>query len=114
MLQAISLEEALQRWQFVPQAIISKPITFFADHAGANVVSGHDELDEYDGLAFALSGVPFLAMHHRGHPPDTTTIYLQREVSAIEDITALVASIIARFDVPQSALKWQRKDNPDF
>jgi hypothetical protein len=114
VVKAIPLPNALQKWDFVPQAVIARPITAFTKHISSQITSGHDALDEYSGVAYAINGRPFAVMHYKGHPSETSTIYFPRNVSAIEQITALVSEIIQRFKLPPDAVLWQRKDNPEL
>ena len=114
MLQAIPLKNALQKWDFVPQAVIARPLTVFTQHINSRITSGHDALDEYAGIAYAINGMPFAVMHYKGHPSETSTIYFPRDVSAIEQITGLVSEIVQRFELPPEAVVWQRKDNPEL
>ena len=114
MVQAIPLENALQKWEFIPQAVIARPLEAFTKHINSRVTKGHDALDEYSGVAFAIDGAPFAVMHYKGHPPETSTIYFPRNLDTLAEITELVDQIVARFELPANSVIWQRKDNPEL
>lgn len=114
MVQAIPLENALQKWDFIPQAVIARPLEVFTRHVSSRITSGHDALDEYSGVAFAIDGAPFAVMHYKGHPPETSTIYLPRDLGTIPEITALIGRIVSRFELPNDSVIWQRRDNPEL
>jgi hypothetical protein len=114
MVQAIPLENALQKWDFIPHAVIAHPLEAFTRHVSSRITSGHDALDEYSGVAFAIDGAPFAVMHYKGHPPETSTIYFPRDLDAIPEITELIGRIVSRFELPNDSIIWQRKDNPEL
>jgi len=43
--------------------------------------------------------------HYRGHPKDTTTIYIDSSEADVERITKLVSQILREFRVPPGALR---------
>lgn len=114
MVQAIPLENALRKWDFIPQAVIAQPLQAFTRHVNCRITSGHDALDEYSGIAFAIDGAPFAVMHYKGHPPETSTIYFPRDLDTIPEITGLIGRIVSRFELPKNSVIWQRKDNPEL
>jgi hypothetical protein len=114
MLRPIEIRE-LGNIELIPQAIIKKPISYFDGRFGIRVVSDRDDFDEYQGAALSLNGkLRFALKHYAGYPPDTTTIYLAREFSDVQEITGIVARILREFELPSSAIFWQRADSPDF
>jgi len=113
-IQAIPLENALRKWDFIPHAVIARPLEAFTRHRKSRITSGHDALDEYSGVAFAINGAPFAVMHYKGHPPETSTIYFPRNLDTVAEITELVDRIVARFELPADSIIWQRKDNPEL
>lgn len=114
MVQAIPLENALQKWDFIPHAVIARPLEAFTRHISSRITSGYDALDEYSGVAFAIDGAPFAVMHYKGHPPETSTIYFPRNLDTVAQITELIDQIVARFELPVNSIIWQRKDNPEL
>jgi hypothetical protein len=99
--------------EFIPQAIVNRPVHAFT-HAPANVVSGADDFDEYTGLGFFAGNVPFAVMHYKGHPARTSTIYLPQSVRDVRKVSYLLRKIFAHFDLPSSSVIWQRRDSPDL
>jgi hypothetical protein len=103
------------RVEFIPQAIVNAPLDIFARRFKAPTESGHDELDNYEGIGFVLNNVcEFALMHYEGYPEQTATIYLSSKVHDLDQITDLVRKISQALDIPPSAIEWQRKDNPDL
>ena len=114
IVQAIPLENTLAKWDLIPQAVIARPLEAFTRHVNSRISSGFDSLDEYSGVAFAMDGAPFAVMHYKGHPPETSTIYLPRDFSAVPEITNFIRQIMTRFELPTESVVWQRKDNPEL
>ena len=101
--------------ELVPQAIIKRPISYFDGRFGIHVVSDHDDLDTYQGAALLLNRqLRFALRHYRGYPSDTTTIYLSRELSDLNEITGIVEKILRELELPASAISWQRSDSPSL
>jgi hypothetical protein len=99
---------------FVPQAILNLSPATLARHLSVDFLRGHDDLDDYEGAAFALNGhLPFTVMHYRGHPPGTVTLYLPYDIREVEKITKLVGVILSELGLSNDVLGWQRADDPD-
>jgi len=98
----------------IPQAVINLPVKEIVGKK-ADISSGHDDFDFFEGASFKLDNkIEIAVRHYRGHPKDTTTIYIDRREGDIERITQLVSQIMLAFRVPSHALRWQRRDNPEF
>ncbi len=111
-LKSLNLPETLASAHMVPHAIVAQPVRALADLASSTVHQGQDDLDEYEGAAFSIDALPFVIMHYKGHPPDTSTIYLPMTVKDIDQITQCIDKIVTTFGLPKAALTWQRKDDP--
>src|ERR1700691_377134 len=69
--------DAVQSLDLIPQAIIGRPVSYFASSMHADFVSGHDGFDQFEGAVFVLDEkFSFALKRYRGHPNGTTTIYL--------------------------------------
>lgn len=98
----------------VPQAIVALPVQKIVGNRG-DVSEGVDDLDYFEGASFKLDNdVEIAVRHYRGHPKDTATIYIDGRESDVEHITGLIRKILDEFHVPPAALKWQRRDNPEY
>lgn len=98
----------------VPQAVIGLPVEKILGKK-ADISRGHDDFDFFEGAFFKLDNkIEIAVRHYRGHPKDTTTIYIDRREGDVERITQLVTQIMLEFRVPSAALKWQRRDDPDL
>jgi hypothetical protein len=98
----------------VPQAIIGLPVEKIVGER-AVIKSGHDDFDFFEGAFFKLDHqVEIAVRHYRGHPKDTTTIYIDRREVDVEKITQLIRKILGEFRVPLAALQWERRDDPEF
>jgi hypothetical protein len=110
----ITLQE-LSDTDLIPQAVIGKPVLFFEQHLGLQFIDGFDDLDYYRGAAFYLDDeLSFALMHHRGDPPDTTTLYLPREIRDLQEISRAVEAIVKEMRIPRDSIAWQRSDNPNL
>ena len=114
MIRPANLHDVLDRGEYVPQAIVAVDVETLAKGLGANVVSDHDDLDEFVGAGFWLDNTPFVVMHYRGHPADTATIYLPYDITDLGSITDLLDVITSEFCLPKELIKWQRKDDPSL
>jgi hypothetical protein len=114
MLRPIPLKD-LDQIDLVPHAVIRKPVSYFQKLLGVKFFKLHDELDAYEGAAFSLDdGLPLALRHYHGHPADTTTVYLARELRDIGEISRIIARIVEDLKLPRTAVDWQRSDNPDL
>jgi hypothetical protein len=96
----------------VPQAIVALPV---GKIVGRRVSSGSDDFDYFEGASFKLDNkIEIAVRHYRGHPENTSTIYIDRRLSNVEHITSLIRKILEEFHVPLEALQWERQDNPDL
>jgi hypothetical protein len=100
---------------FLPQAVINKPASYFSSSLGFNLVTSHDEFDEFEGGAFILDDrLPFTILHYKGHPVGTTTVYLPPSISDVGEISEIVHNIMRYCHLERNDLLWQRSDNPDL
>jgi len=114
MLRPIATKDLGER-EMIPQAIFAQPVSFFEGRHAIHFVEAHDDLDSYLGAALALNdSLPFALRHYRGHPENTTTLYLAKEISDIEEISRLVAAIAKELSIPRDRIEWQRSDNPEL
>ena len=110
MLQSISDIQT----DLVPQAIINRPIASLVE-GRAQLVEHADDLDYYEGASFVLDGdFPFAVRRYRGYPANTSTIYLDPNISDIGRITAIIRRIIGEFHLPEDCISWQRRDDADL
>ncbi|HLY47153.1 MAG TPA: hypothetical protein VKQ73_16345 [Stellaceae bacterium] len=101
--------------EFVPQAIIDRPLSFFADKLHLSVFKGHDDLDEYEAAAVEVGdGMIIELKHQSGYPNDTTTIYLPYGIDDLAKITLVISVIVQEFGIPRGWITWQRADDPSL
>jgi predicted enzyme related to lactoylglutathione lyase len=100
--------------EWIPQAIIKRPISYFENQFGFKFDRGSDDLDEYEEAIFSLDGLPIALMHYRGYPPETTTVYLPFGFHDIARILQVIGAIAKELELPPDAIFWQRSDNPDL
>ena len=111
----VDLKNILNAHELIPQAVIKQSLESFAREQGYSVHHGVDDLDEYAGIGLSLEeSVPFAIMRYKGHPEDTFTIYLPRDLREVDEITKRVSKIIHLLGVPDESIEWQRKDDPDY
>lgn len=114
MLRPITLEE-LREVELIPQAVLRRPISFFEERLGIHFVRSHDDLDSYQAAAFSIDGkLPFALKHYRGHPAETTTVYLSSAIRDVQKVSAIIRAIVDELKVPRDAVEWQRSDDPNL
>ena len=114
MIRQLSPTE-LDAIDLVPQAVIARPVSHFAQTLGLELRHGSDDFDSFEDVALAASGaVKFSLRHYSGHPEGTATVYLPRSWRDVAEITMAVERILRELEVPADALIWQRRDNPDL
>jgi hypothetical protein len=106
----VPLPDVLKGSDFIPQAVVRKSLEALAG-SDAQVFSGTDDLDDYRGLGFRFGDVAFTIMHYKGHPPETSTIYLPHEMRDLQPIDALLKAILSHFKLRTRDIVWQRKDD---
>jgi hypothetical protein len=115
MIKQASLEEMIYKFDFVPQATVALPVQQIGKQLGWVIEKGHDDFDEYFGAAAWLDGAePFTVLHYKGHPENTSTIYLPLHIREIEEITDVIRRIASELKLPAKKITWQRKDDPDL
>ena len=96
----------------VPQAVVNLPVQ---QVVGKQISSGQDDFDFFEGAFFKLDHeIEIAVRHYRGHPKNTTTIYIDRREADVETITRLIRKILHELHVPVAALKWERRNDPDL
>ena len=127
-LRTIALKD-LREVDLIPQAVLAKPVSFFEKLLGLHFIDDCDDLDYKRGAAMCLDDkLCFAMMHHRGDPPETTTLYLfsplqkgeglgerlPRELRDVQEISKAIRAIIDEMKVPPDSIQWQRSDDPDL
>lgn len=101
--------------ELIPQAIIDRPISHFAERFKLSFTRGHDDFDRYDAAAIQLNdGLVFELKRYAGYPDNTTTIYLPYDINSIEQISNVISMITSEFNIPRSWISWQRSDDPEL
>lgn len=118
MIHAISVTTV----ELVPQAILNKPVRdVIGRHALVSL--DWDELDLFEGASFKLDSDPSLNIgseleiavrHYRGYPVNTSAIYIDRKISDVHQISALIRLILKEFNLSEDVLSWERADNPEL
>lgn len=114
MIRPAPFHNVLNKTEFVPQAIIAETVYDFAKRLGSEVEAGQDDFDKYEGAAAWLDDFPFTVMHYRGHPKDTSTIYLPFDIHDVQRVTEIIARIVSELKLPPKLVTWQRKDDPEL
>ena len=100
--------------EWIPQAIINRPVSYFESRFGFKFISGSDDLDEYQEATLSLDGLPVALMHYHGYPDDTTTVYLPFGFNNVAGILRVIGAIAKEFALPPDAVSWQRADELSF
>jgi hypothetical protein len=96
----------------IPQAIIALPV----DKIGLKYLREEsDDFDLYQGASFKLDDkIEIAVRHYRGHPKNTTTIYIDRRERDVGHITHLIRKILEELHIPVEALQWERQHDPEL
>ena len=95
--------------EWIPQAIIRKPVSWFQKRLGLKFFEDSDNLDYFEGtLPTRVGNCSFVLRHYRGFPPDVTGIYLPRGVTDAIEIAKLIKKVMEKLSLPSSAISWQR------
>ena len=98
----------------IPQAVVGLTLHEVIGKL-SEITSGGDDLDSFEGASFRLDdAVEFSVRHYRGHPEDTATIYIDQRERDVETITRLIRKILNDLHVPETALRWERRDDPEL
>ncbi|HEU0218304.1 MAG TPA: hypothetical protein VFQ90_16745 [Stellaceae bacterium] len=110
--------ESVADIEFIPQAIVSQPPSYFSRRLNVKFAHDHDDFDDYEVAVFEFSGYgdrfPFTLMRYAGYPDDTTTIYLPMAIKELPRITKTIQVIAKDLDIPAGWIVWQRADNPEL
>jgi hypothetical protein len=96
----------------IPQAIIALPV----DKIGLKYLREEsDDFDLYEGASFKLDDkIEIAVRRYRGHPKNTTTLYIDCRERNVEHITRLIRKILKELHIPEEALQWERRQNPEL
>jgi hypothetical protein len=68
--------------EWIPQAIIRKPVSYFQKRLGLKFVEDSDNLDYFEGtLPARIGNRSFVLRHYRGFPSDVVGIYLPHDLT---------------------------------
>jgi len=97
---------------FIPHAIFGVPISYFSKNYGLKIESSHDDLDAYEGTYYIEGELPVAIRTYAGHPKNTVTLYLPSTLQSVEKISVLVRDVAKHFGIDDSALQWERAQDP--
>ena len=102
--------EALGRVDFVEQAVLEIPVSYFVEEKGIKFKNDCDDLDWYEGAFFTWEErIPFALIHYRGNPEDHISVYLDRQLRGAE-LRRTLEDILNGFGLPQSSLSWVQEN----
>jgi hypothetical protein len=92
-------------FDFMPQAILWRPIRYFSKTA----TQCEDEFDKFEYTSYSIgNSLNFELRHYAGHRDFTSTIYIGFRDNAVREISESVKTIMDSFGVPETALAWRR------
>lgn len=101
-------KRARERHEFVVQAILSRPPTFFGTR-GISFRKDVDDLNDYQVAELSLDDdLPFALMRHEGTPPDETEVYLPDSIP-LEQLDATLQRILKALDLSIKEVRWHRR-----
>jgi hypothetical protein len=94
-----------------PQAIFWRPLLYFT----SAVREDADGLDRFVVATFTVGNwLRFDLRTYAGHPPDTTTLYLDLGMDDPRDVRYAVARAIEEFHLPNYAVGWRRGEEFEY
>jgi|SRR5271166_2097024 len=98
-----------EKIEWIPQAIIRKPVAFFQKRLGLKFIEDSDNLDFFEGtLPARIGNRSFVLRRYRGFPSDVVGIYLPHDLTDGAAISKMIHKITERLNLPSSAISWQR------
>jgi len=95
--------------EWIPQAIIRKPVTYFQKHLGLKFSEDFDNLDYFLGTSPMPIGDQFYVLrHYRGFPADSMGVYLPNDLIEAREITKTIELIAEKLHLPSTAISWHR------
>jgi hypothetical protein len=95
--------------EWVPHAIIGKPVSYFEKRLGLKFIEDYDNLDYFEGtLPTRIGTRSYVLRHYRGFPSDAVGVYLPYDLTDETEICRLVDRIVVKLEVPNSAISWRR------
>ena len=94
----------------MPQATLSKPISYFAGRHGLSFTEYLDDLDYSDGAAFEFDGKTFALMRYRREPADTITIYHLADPVANPIVSEIILKMLGELDLSEADVVWMRTE----
>ncbi len=87
----------------VPCAIFWRSVRYFSNYVRTEI----DDLDEYEVASYAFGNeCQFDLRRYRGHPPLTTSLYLDASFG-IRESSGFVRSIIRNMEIPNRVVAWK-------
>lgn len=88
------------------------PWGFFERERRVVFVEAEDGLDLYRGALFLKDEViPVVLKQYRDNNPNEPAIYLSPDHEDLDDITRLIADIVADLELTSTDIAWQRMDS---
>jgi hypothetical protein len=94
-----------------PRAVVRRSVAELRDRLAITFEPGEDDLDCYEAAFFALDGMVFALIHHRGEPPDGVSVYLRRDLYPWE-AARTVRAVMTALELPPELLVWQDTEAP--
>lgn len=89
----------------LPQAIFWRPLIYFA----TSFRTDEDGLDKFKVMTFVVdNNLTFDLRNYRGHPAETSTMYLPFEIQDLDLIVSTITEIMSEIGIPKYAVAWQR------
>ncbi len=99
---------------FVGHATLARPPEFFERERGIAFTDSVDGLYHYRGaLLLKDDEIKVALKQYRNVNPLWTLVYLSESYREVDEITKLVAEIVAKLGLDERDIVWQRKDSPE-
>lgn len=112
-IRQVGLDEVFTGAEFVPQAVVKRPLEYFERGFGVRFADDADDLDSYKvaGLRFD-DRVPLALIQYSGHPEDEVTLYMTHDPDRFEEAARLLPALLEALRLPPEAITWTREPSP--
>jgi len=95
----------------VPYAVIKRSREEVVGTSAIQFDPQGDDLDSFESAFFRIQGKFAAFMHYNGDPPDTLSVYVQRDLSP-KDADRVLSKLLAEFHISEDAIVWRETALP--
>jgi hypothetical protein len=94
---------------FISQATLSRPISYFDGKHGLRITNDVDDLDFSEGALFQFGKNTFAIMRYRGHPQGTSSVYLLTDPRDVPIVANEIRELLSEFGLVEADILKMRE-----